>query len=80
MGEQALSVLARRPEGQVDIAIDDWQLTLVVDAEGLARCAHCRSPNGGQAGLEAWPRYGSNPVDLLSIWERRQLEQLLQRP
>ena len=34
-------------------------------------------PGGEQAGLEHWQRYGTNPTDLLSLWERTQLERLL---
>ncbi|MNM62321.1 hypothetical protein D3C81_736510 [compost metagenome] len=49
-------------------------MTLAVDAEGLAHCVHCQAPNGDQAGLDDWHRYGTNPADLLSLWERTQLE------
>ncbi|MGY4527196.1 DUF7693 family protein [Pseudomonas sp. UBA4617] len=77
LGIHALSVEARHDHGLVDIDIQGWQLTLVMDAEGLAQCIHCKAPNGEQAGLEDWQRYGTNPTDLLSLWERTQLERLL---
>jgi hypothetical protein len=77
LGIHPLVPLARHADGCVELRIDDWRLTLQLDAEGLARCCHCRAPDGRQASLEDWPRYGTNPVDHLSIWERGRLEQLL---
>lgn len=77
LGVQHLEVRARREGGLVDIETQGWQLTLALDAEGLAHCVHCLAPDGEQAGLENWQRYGSNPTDLLSLWERTQLERLL---
>ncbi|AUZ59612.1 hypothetical protein PRJ_3009 [Pseudomonas sp. XWY-1] len=50
---------------------------MALDTEGLAHCVHCQAPDGEQAGLEHWQRYGTNPTDLLSLWERTQLERLL---
>ncbi|BBR54506.1 MULTISPECIES: hypothetical protein [Pseudomonas] len=77
LGIHALQVLARTPEGQVDVRIDGWQLRLLLDADGLVQCSHCRTPDGHEAGLQDWHRYGTNPTDLLSIWERGRIEQLL---
>lgn len=77
LGTHALQVLARTPEGQVDVRIDGWQLRLLLDADGLVQCSHCRTPDGHEAGLQDWHRYGTNPTDLLSIWERGRIEQLL---
>ncbi|MEN5033038.1 hypothetical protein [Pseudomonas sp. TWI929] len=77
LGVQHIEVRARRDGGLVDIETQGWQLTLALDAEGLAHCVHCLAPDGEQAGLENWQRYGSNPTDLLSLWERTQLERLL---
>jgi hypothetical protein len=59
------------------VRIAGWQLALVLDAEGLASCSQARSPDGRQASQADWPRYGTNPVDHLSLWERRQLERWL---
>ncbi|WP_410480457.1 hypothetical protein [Pseudomonas sp. DCA-1] len=64
-----LEVVARREGGLVDVGIQGWQLTLALDTEGLAHCVHCQAPGGEQAGLEHWQRYGTNPTDLLSLWE-----------
>ncbi|WP_236707543.1 hypothetical protein [Pseudomonas sp. Leaf58] len=77
LGIHALSIEARLAHGVVNVAIDDWHLTLTLDSEGLAQCVHCTAPNGEQAGVEDWQRYGTNPTDLLSLWERTQLERLL---
>ncbi|UPL08415.1 hypothetical protein PisoF_04121 [Pseudomonas sp. IsoF] len=79
LGVHALQISAHRHDGLVDVTIEGWQMTLAVDAEGLAHCVHCQAPNGDQAGLEDWYRYGTNPADLLSLWERTQLETRLAR-
>ncbi|WP_336332526.1 DUF7693 family protein [Pseudomonas putida] len=77
LGIHALSIEARHDHGLVDIVINGWRLTLALDNEGLAHCVHCLGADGEQAGLDDWQRYGTNPVDLLSLWERTQLERLL---
>ncbi|CAI3804774.1 hypothetical protein GLGCALEP_03572 [Pseudomonas sp. MM221] len=77
LGVHHLEVSARHEGGLVDVDIQGWQLTLALDSEGLAHCVSCRAPDGQQAGIEGWQRYGTNPVDLLSLWERTQLEKLL---
>lgn len=77
LGVHALELLARTPDGQIQVRIDGWRLTLLLDAEGLAQCSHCRSPEGREASLQDWHRYGTNPTELLSIWERGRIEQLL---
>ncbi|WP_256098602.1 DUF7693 family protein [Pseudomonas putida] len=77
LGVQHLEVSARHDGGLVDVDIQGWRFTLALDAEGLAHCIHCQAPDGEQAGLEDWQRYGTNPTDLLSLWERTQLEKLL---
>ncbi|MFP3369348.1 hypothetical protein [Pseudomonas sp. SIMBA_068] len=79
LGVHHLEVSARRDGGLVDVDIQGWQMTLALDPEGLAHCISCQSPDGQQAGTEDWQRYGTNPVDLLSLWERTQLEKLLAR-
>lgn len=77
LGVCGLRVVACTDEGEVRVDIDGWALTLMLDAEGLARCLDCRTATGGCANLDDWPRYGTNPVDLLSLWERQRLERLL---
>lgn len=43
----------------------------------LDYCEYCRSPDGRVGTLELWQREGADPVELLSAWEREQLERLL---
>ncbi|WP_459205762.1 DUF7693 family protein [Pseudomonas sp. MLB6B] len=74
LGVRDLRIVARSGEGEVRVDIDGWALTLLIDAEGLARCLDCRTATGGCASLDDWPRYGTNPVDLLSLWERQRVE------
>ncbi len=63
--------------GLMPIEIDGWQLILFNDCDTLDYCEYCRSPDGRVGTLEFWQRYGPDPVDLLSAWEREQLERLL---
>ena len=60
------------------VAIDDYRLTLQIDHNRLIRCADCRASDGRFATLDDWPRFGTDPVELLSGWERERLERLLQ--
>ena len=63
--------------GIMTVEIDGWQLTLFNDGGTLGYCDDCRAPDGRVGTLETWQRYGTNPVDLLSGWEREKLERLL---
>ena len=63
--------------GLMPVKTDGWQLMLFNDCDSLDYCEHCRSPNGRVGSFETWQRYGTDPVELLSAWEREQLERLL---
>jgi len=63
--------------GLMPIEIEGWRLTLFNDCDTLDYCEYCRSPDGRVGTLELWQRDGPDPVDLLSAWEREQLERLL---
>jgi hypothetical protein len=63
--------------GLMPVEIDGWRLTLFNDGGTLDYCEDCRSPDGHIGSLETWQRYGTDPVELLSGWEREQLERLL---
>lgn len=63
--------------GLMIVEIDGWHLTLFNDSDTLDYCEDCRSPDGRIGSLETWQRYGTDPVELLSAWEREQLERLL---
>ena len=80
LGVSRLRVRGQQPDGSLAIEIDDWRLSLQLDAEGLVHCSGAWSPDGRHASLEAWQRYGTNPVSLLSIWEVQQLESLIRQP
>jgi hypothetical protein len=63
--------------GLMPVEIDGWQLTLFNDCDTLDYCEYCRSPDGRVGTLELWQRDGADPVELMSAWEREQLERLL---
>ncbi|MHA6140954.1 DUF7693 family protein [Pseudomonas mohnii] len=63
--------------GLMLIEIEGWRLTLFNDCDTLDYCEHCRSPDGQVGTLELWQLDGADPVELLSAWEREQLERLL---
>lgn len=63
--------------GLVPVEVDGWQLMLFNDCGSLDYCELCKSPDGRVGSLETWRRYGTDPVELLSGWEREQLECLL---
>jgi hypothetical protein len=63
--------------GLMSVEIDGWLLTLFNDCDTLDYCEYCRSPDGRVGTLEHWQRDGADPVELLSAWEREQLERLL---
>jgi len=65
--------------GLMPVEIDGWQLTLFNDCDTLDYCEYCRSPDGRVGTLELWQRDGADPVELLSAWEREQLERVLAR-
>ncbi|MFV3406302.1 MULTISPECIES: DUF7693 family protein [Pseudomonas] len=77
LGVAPLQVLAQMPGGIWQVHIGGWQLVLLIDDEGLASCTEATRPDGCQASQADWPRYGTNPVDHLSLWERRQIERAL---
>jgi len=63
--------------GLLSVDIEGWKLTLYRERGHLLHCAACQAPDGRACTLENWHRFGTNPVDLLSQWERAQLEQML---
>ena len=56
--------------GLMPVEIDGWQLTLFNDCNTLDYCEGCSAPDGRVGTLETWQRYGTDPVELLSGWER----------
>jgi hypothetical protein len=64
--------------GPMPIRVEGWQLTLFNDGNELGYCVECIAPDGRVGTVESWGRFGSDPVQLLSRWERQELERLLQ--
>lgn len=69
--------LSKIYNGLMPVEIDGWRLTLFNDGGSLDYCEECRTPDGRVGTVEDWQRYGTDPVELLSGWEREQLERLL---
>lgn len=63
--------------GAVQIDVDGYTLTLFKDAGALGYCAACEAADGRRADMYSWPGAGTDPLELLSVWERTQLEKLL---
>jgi hypothetical protein len=63
--------------GHMPVAVDGWYLALFNDGGTFDYCEDCRTPDGRVGTVEDWQRYGTDPVELLSGWEREQLERLL---
>lgn len=59
------------------VSTDGWGLTLLNGCDTVDYCEYCRSPDDRVGTLELWQRDGAYPVELLSAWEREQLERLL---
>ncbi|WP_260958473.1 DUF7693 family protein [Pseudomonas citri] len=63
--------------GLMSVEIDGWLLTLFNDGGTLDYCEDCRAHGGRVETVEGWQRNGTDPVELLSGWEREHLERLL---
>lgn len=74
------SVRIHADGGSLTADIDGWALTLGFDGNSLDHCQSCVADDGRLATQQAWPRYGTDPVSLLSVWERAQLERVLPGP
>jgi hypothetical protein len=64
--------------GPMPIDVDGWRLTLFNEGGEPGYCVECTAPDGRSASVQRWGRHGTDPVQLLSRWEREQLERLLQ--
>lgn len=63
--------------GAVQVGVDGYTLTLFKDAGVLDYCAACEAADGRRADVYSWAGAGTDPLELLSVWERTQLERLL---
>lgn len=80
LGVRQLRAVSTTVDGALSVDIDGWQLLLGLDGQGLDHCTKCRAEDGRVATqIDAWPRFGTDPVSFLSVWERARLEQLFSR-
>jgi hypothetical protein len=74
LGLRPFKRLDQQP-GTVQVDIEGWRLSLDVDDTHLHHCLHCQSADG--RAFDGVPRFGTDPVSLLSTWELAQIERLL---
>lgn len=65
--------------GAVHVCIDAHRIALFKEAGELQHCLGCVLEDGRRAGQEAWISPGTDPLELLSVWERSQLLKRLQQ-
>ncbi len=63
--------------GAFTVNVESWQLTVFNESGDLDHCVGCTAPDGRTVNEETWARYGTDPIHLLSRWEREQLERQL---
>lgn len=63
--------------GLMTVDADGWVLTFYNDCGTLDYCDSCYSPEGRAYVFDSLQSYSTDPVELLSTWERAQLEKLL---
>ena len=66
--------------GQIRVEVDGWVLNLCQDQGTLTHCESCVAADSRSAPFADWHRYGTDPVALLSTWERAQVEGLVADP
>jgi hypothetical protein len=64
-------------EGNMAVETDGWVINLYKHCDNLGYCESCFSPDDRSGSFEHWQRYSVDPVELLSTWEYRQLEDSL---
>lgn len=75
LGTARLKVLAVRQD-RLSLTIDGCRLVLLADEQRLS-CLQACDRQGRQGMAEHWCRPGTDPIELLSTWERTQLDRLL---
>ncbi|WP_277962739.1 DUF7693 family protein [Pseudomonas sp. RIT-To-2] len=74
LGEQSWSQIYC---GRMSVEADGWVITFQNECDTLDYCDSCHSPDGRAYAFGSLQRFGTDPVELLSTWERAQLEKLL---
>ncbi|MEL0168087.1 MAG: hypothetical protein VW877_08155 [Pseudomonadaceae bacterium] len=64
--------------GVVRVCIDAHRVALFKDAGELHHCLGCELDDGRFVGQEVWNSPGTDPLELLSVWERAQLLKALE--
>lgn len=68
---------AELQSGLIAVDVDGWKIAFYIDCCQLDYCEYCSSPDGSLGSNETWHWFGTNPVQLLSHWEREWLEACL---
>jgi hypothetical protein len=81
-GRYAMTKIESPSRGEVDtgrfsVGIEGWRVTFHRDGGQLDWCEACADPEGRRWSFDAGDRFGTDPLSLLSTWERGTLEQLL---
>lgn len=63
--------------GSLPVRVDGWRLSVFFEAGELGYCSECLAPDGRSGSVDSWGRYGTDPIQLLSRWEREELERKL---
>ncbi|RMV01188.1 hypothetical protein ALP20_200210 [Pseudomonas coronafaciens pv. coronafaciens] len=63
--------------GMMTVETDGWVITFYNDCETLDYCDSCYCPDGRGYTFDSSKQFGTDPVELLSTWERGQLEEML---
>lgn len=80
LGIRVMRRVDRSPQpncGLMTIEVDDWVIRLYREDETLDYCDSCHCPDGRAYAFSASQYFGTDPLELLSTWERAQLERLL---
>ncbi|RIA35953.1 hypothetical protein DFO61_0408 [Ectopseudomonas oleovorans] len=80
LGIRVMRRVDRSPQpnyGLMTIEVDGWVVRLYSEDEELDYCDSCHCPDGRAYAFSALQYFGTDPLELLSTWERAQLERLL---
>lgn len=80
LGVRVMRRVDRSPQpndGLMTIEVDGWVIRLYGEGGTLDYCDSCHCPNGRAYAFSASQYFGTDPLELLSTWERAQLELLL---
>ncbi|MEH6564861.1 MAG: hypothetical protein V7756_06020 [Halopseudomonas sp.] len=64
--------------GSVRVQIEGHLVWLVKESGSLDHCLACQMSDGRRADQSAWAQPGTDPLELLSVWERAQLMAILE--